>query len=84
MAEGKKKYIEDCARLIDRRVERLEAELSGEAGQAQDDRVIACDRAAIMEAKHLASLIRSLSEGPYRGHPHDVARGRRGWTKPVY
>jgi len=39
----------------------------------------ASDRAAIMEAKHLARLIRGLAAKSYRGDPHDVATER--WLK---
>jgi hypothetical protein len=74
----KQKYIDDCARLIERRVELLEEEL---IGSTACDRNKACDRAAIYEAKHLAKLVRALVDNPYRNHPYDVAAGRLGYRK---
>ena len=83
MPEGKKKFIEDAARLIERRANLLQEELDG-PGQSQPDVSQACDRAAIAEARHLARMVRSLMDGPYVSHPHDVARGRLGWGPRVY
>lgn len=65
MAEGKRKFIEDAARVVDGRVVALEAELARNI-DAKQTVCIASDRAAIMEAKHLARLIRSLKRAPYR------------------
>ena len=72
MAEGKAKFIEDAARVIDGRVAALEDELAHQKGR-QSDVATAADRAAIMEAKHLAALIRSLKLRPYRADPYRVA-----------
>ena len=83
MPEGKAKFIRDAQALIDRRVELLEAELASEYGQRQCDRSKACDRAAILEAKHLSRLIGVLAEKPYRKHPYDVASGRLGYTAKI-
>lgn len=84
MPEGKKKFIGDCARLIEKRVELLEEELARDVVQYPKSPALASDRAAIMEAQFLAKLIRSLADGPYVSHPYDVARGRVGWGKKVY
>jgi len=78
MAEGKRKYIEDAARVIDGRVAALETEYQNmEHHQAEVTN--AADRAAIAEAKHCARLIRCLSPRPYMGHPYKVALDR--WSR---
>lgn len=63
--EGKRKFLEDAARVIDGRVAALEAELQRDIAKGLTMN-LASDRAAIGEAKHLARLIRSLKIGPYR------------------
>lgn len=73
MPEGKTKFIEDAARVIDGRVAVLEAEFQRDQAK-QSDVSNAADRGAIMEAKHLATLIRSLKLRPYRGDPYIIAR----------
>ena len=75
--------IAEAVRLIERRVEQLEDELHGPYGQASPPQSQACDRSAILEARHLADLLRALGEGPYEGHPLDVARGRTGHGRKV-
>ena len=79
--EGKAKYLEDAALVIDGRVAALKAEL--EVMQDRQSALTnACDRAAIAEAEHCARLIRALRRRPYRGHPygHAIARWARGET----
>ena len=72
--EGKRKFIEDAARVIDGRVAALEAELERDKDKAWISRESrACDRAAIGEARHLARLIRSLKIRPYRD-PYKTAQ----------
>ena len=75
MAEGKRKYLEDAALVIDGRVAALEAEYEV-VQQRQSDTTNAADRAAIAEAKHCARLIRSLALRPYRGCPYSEANAR--------
>ena len=70
MPEGKAKFIEDAARVIDGRVEALRSEYDR---IEQSDHGKACDLSAIMEAEHCARLIRSLKIHPYRGDPYAVA-----------
>lgn len=75
-------YIDQCASLIERRARLLQEELDGPFGQSQSHRVQASDRAAILEARHLAKMVRALTK-PFRvrAHPHDVANGRLGIGK---
>lgn len=82
MAEGKRKYIEDAARVIDGRVADLKAELTREASK-RSDISNAADQAAIAEAEHCARLIRCLVPRPYLGNPYKVAVERwcRGKSK---
>lgn len=68
---GKAKYLEDAALVIDGRVATLELELEHDV--ANGEPWVASDRAAIQEAKHLARLIRSLKQSPYR-NPYEAAR----------
>lgn len=75
MAEGKSKYLEDAALVIDGRVAALEAEYEV-ARQRQSDITNAADRAAIAEARLCAKLIRSLGSKPYRGCPYSIATAR--------
>lgn len=78
MAEGKRKFIEDAARVIDGRVAALKAEF--ERVQATQSTITnAADRAAIAEAEHCARLIRSLAIRPYRNDPYQVAHER--WSR---
>ncbi len=77
MAEGKRKFIEDAARVIDGRVAALKAELA-EREAHQSEITNAADRAAILEAEHCARLIRALGIRPYRGNPYAVATDRWG------
>lgn len=63
---SKRKFIEDAALVIDGRVKALEAELARDVARGVDASSLAGDRAAIMEAKHLARLVRSLKIGNYR------------------
>lgn len=67
MAEGKRKFIEDAARVIDGRVAELKWEYAREAAK-RSDISNAADRAAIAEAEHCARLIRCLLRRPYRGN----------------
>lgn len=76
MPEGKRKFIEDAARVIDGRVVELEAELARDEARNPQPTFLASDRAAIAEAKHCARLIRKLLLAPYRGDPHKVAHKR--------
>lgn len=79
MTEGKRKFIEDAALVIDRRLAALKAEYETVHGK-QSDITNAADRAAIAEAEHCARLIRTLASRPYRGaHPYAVARER--WSR---
>lgn len=76
MSEGKRKFIEDAARVIDGRVVALKAELERDTDRLGPRApTIASDRAAILEAEHCARLIRTLGK-PYRGDPYDVATKR--------
>ena len=74
--------LEDAAALVGERVARLRAEL--ERSEADGDAMeiaLASDRVAILEAEHLAKLIRSLTTSPYdtKSHtPYVIARGRIG------
>lgn len=76
--EGKRKYLEDAALVIDGRVAALQAEYEV-VSPRQSDISNAADRAAIAEAQHLARLIRSLAGRPYRGDPYAEANAR--WAK---
>lgn len=78
MAEGKRKFIEDAARVIDGRVADLREELSRTSAE-RSDLSNACDRSAILEAEHCARLIRALLRRPYRGNPYAVAK--ECWSK---
>lgn len=78
MAEGKRKYIEDAARVIDGRVAALKAEYEN-VMHRQSEISNAADRAAIAEAEHCARLIRCLSPRPYTGQPYKVAVDR--WSR---
>ena len=78
MAEGKRKYIEDAARVIDGRVAALKAELASMQDR-QSDYTNGADRAAIAEAEHCARLIRALAVRPYRGQPYEIATYR--WSR---
>lgn len=78
MAEGKRKYIEDAARVIDGRVADLKAEYARVSAR-QSDISNAADRAAIAEAEHCARLIRCLSPRPYIGSPYRAAVER--WSR---
>ena len=78
MAEGKRKYIEDAARVIDGRVADLKAEYA-KVSASQSELANAADRAAIAEAEHCARLIRCLSPRPYIGNPYKVATER--WSR---
>lgn len=75
MAEGKRKYLEDAARVIDGRVADLRAEMSSAAPGI----VSTSDWAAALEAEHCARLIRALAKAPYRGDPYKVAHER--WAR---
>lgn len=78
MAEGKKKFIEDAARVIDGRVAALKEEYA-RVSESQSAISNAADRAAIAEAEHCAALIRTLARRPYYGNPYTVALKR--WSK---
>jgi len=73
MPEGKRKFIEDAARVIDGRVVALKAELARDEAKGRTGVETASDRAAILEAEHCARLIRALGKAPYRGDPYEVA-----------
>lgn len=79
MAEGKRKFIEDAALVIDGRVAVLKAELARDEAMGRTGIETASDRAAILEAQHCARLIRALAHKSYRGDPYDIAIGRTGW-----
>lgn len=79
MSEGKAKFIEDAARIIDGRVEDLKEELERENKRDPQASHLASDRAAIAEAEHLARMIRTLALAPYHRHPYLVAMER--WKK---
>ena len=70
MPEGKTKFIEDAARVIDGRVSALKKEF------IKSGKKFPGDRSAILEAELCARLIRTLAEGPYRGDPYEVAKFR--------
>ena len=72
MAEGKRKFLEDAARVIDGRVAALKDEYA-RVSKGQLDITNACDRSAIAEAEHCARLIRALIKKPYRGDQYKVA-----------
>lgn len=76
-------YVDQCAAVIEERARLLQKELDGPVGQSQSDRLQASDRAAILEARHLARIVRTLADPiKVRGaHPHDIATGRLGFTK---
>ena len=78
MAEGKTKFLEDAARVIDGRVAALKSEYA-EVLKRQSEISNAADRAAIAEAEHCARLIRSLKLRPYRGDPYAEAEAR--WSR---
>lgn len=73
MPEGKRKFIEDAARVIDGRVAALKAELARDQVRGRTPPSLAADKTAILEAEHCARLIRGLSKVPYRGDPYEVA-----------
>lgn len=85
----RERYVSDCIRVIDERVVALERQLASDIerhkaqpnGPCEAQRLgQATDRVAIMEAKHLARLLASLLDGPYRkAHPYIVAMKRTGW-----
>lgn len=75
MAEGKAKFIEDAALVIDGRLMRLREEYD-RVNAKQSAVSNAADRAAIAEAEHCARLIRSLKLRPYRGDPYMAAHDR--------
>lgn len=79
MREGKRKFIEDAARVIDGRVAVLKAELARDEANGRTSIETASDRAAILEAEHCARLIRCLGTAPYRGDPYAAAWYR--WTR---
>lgn len=77
MAEGKAKFIKDAVRVIEGRVEDLKAELERREKELPAYTFdLAGDRAAILEAEHLARLIRSLAVAPYHRDPYEIARER--------
>lgn len=78
MAEGKRKYIENAAQVIDGRVAALKDEYA-RVCDTQSECSNAADRAAIAEAEHCARLIRCLSSRPYTGQPYKVAVDR--WSR---
>ena len=69
----KAKYLEDAALVIDGRVEALTAEFKRDMERGVEASKLAPDRAAILEAKHLSRLIRSLKKSTYRD-PYAAAR----------
>jgi len=77
MPEGKNKFIEDAARVIDGRVAALKKELA--RNQEKDPNFLhsASDRSAILEAEHQARMIRTLALRPYRDDPYKLALARR-------
>jgi hypothetical protein len=79
MSEGKTKFIEDAALVIDGRVARLKAELERETARDPQPPYLASDRSAIAEAELLAKMIRALGLRPYRGDPYQVAFER--WSR---
>lgn len=81
MPEGKRKFIEDAARVIDGRVEELKKELARTMEHHPDALCLPGDRAAIAEAEHCARLIRTLGAAPYRGDPYKIAHARWGSGK---
>ena len=78
MAEGKGKFIEDAARVIDGRVAALKEEYA-RVSATQSDLTNAADRSAIAEAEHCARMIRTLALRPYRGDPYAAALDR--WAR---
>jgi hypothetical protein len=74
MVGGKRKFIEDAAKVIDGRVAALKAELARDMERELLPSTINSDRAAILEAEHCARLIRALARAPYRGDPYEVAK----------
>jgi len=74
MPEGKRKFIEDAALVIDGRIAALKREYE-EQPQAR----VTGDRSAILEAEFCAKLIRKLADAPYRGDPYKTAWKR--WAK---
>lgn len=76
MPGGKRKFIEDAARVIDGRVTALKAELARDEAIGRTGYETASDRAAILEAEFCARLIRALGTNPYRGEPYEVAFAR--------
>lgn len=75
---SKAKYLEDAALVIDGRVKALEKELERDIARGVEPSRTAPDRAAIMEAKYLARLIRALKSGRY-SDPYAYAKDR--WNK---
>lgn len=80
MAEGKAKFLEDAARVIDGRVAALKAELAEEEKRDRPPSYLASDRAAILEAEYCAALIRTLLVRPYRSGDL-YATARRRWSR---
>ena len=80
MPEGKAKFIEDAAKVIDGRVAALKAELEREEEKNPPPPYLASDRAAISEAELCARLIRTLLVRPYRSENlYETARKR--WAR---
>lgn len=79
MSEGKRKFIEDAALVIDGRVADLKAEIERIELHHPNVDISAADRAAILEAEHCARMIRTLAKAPYRDDPYKVAKER--WAK---
>lgn len=69
---SKQKYLTDAAKLVDQRMDALERELAERPPSTE--RLRASDRAAIMEGRHLAKLIRSLRLCRYGDDPYGAAR----------
>jgi hypothetical protein len=79
LSEGKAKFIEDAARVVEGRIAALKAELERESKRDPQPAHLASDRSAIAEAELLAKMIRALGLRPYRGDPYEVAFKR--WSK---
>lgn len=73
MDKGKRKFIEDAARVIDGRVAALKVEYERDRLRNPNGMSLPGDLSAILEAELCAKLIRQLGRGAYRGDPYEIA-----------
>ncbi|MFV1535248.1 hypothetical protein VWX96_17055 [Phaeobacter sp. A90a-4f] len=80
MPEGKKKFVADAARVARGRADALRREIR--QCEKNGKPVYPGDRAAAREADHIARMIETLAQSPYRGDPYEAARKRVFAAKP--